>query len=359
VRDILPHPNADVLELAVIEGYQTVVRKGVFTPGDLVAYIPEAAVLPDPVLETLGMKDSGLLSGRLKNRVKAIRLRGALSQGICYPVQPTWVEGQEVQELLGIVKYIPPVPSCLEGQVEVLGVEHALHFDVDNYQMFPDVLQTGEEVVFTEKIHGTFSVFGLINMFNSDALNAGYWRPICASKRIFAQGLTYKDCHENDENIYMRAFRYLKVPEKIRLVIQDEDGFYGSVYIMGETYGVQDLKYGANQYRDETLGFRVFDIFVGAPSEGRYLNDQELERICQRMGLPRVPVLYRGPYSKEVQDLYTEGLETVSGKALHMREGIVMAPVVERRDDKLGRVKLKSVSAQYLLRKGKDATEFD
>jgi hypothetical protein len=54
---------------------------------------------------------------------------------------------------------------------------------------------------------------------------------------------------------------------------------------------------------------------------------------------------------------YTEGDETVSGKAVHIREGIVVNPVEERYDLNIGRVILKSVSATYLLRKGK-TTEY-
>ncbi len=43
--------------------------------------------------------------------------------------------------------------------------------------------------------------------------------------------------------------------------------------------------------------------------------------------------------------------------ANHIREGIVMVPAVERRDARIGRVCLKSVSADYLTRKG--GTEFN
>lgn len=67
-----------------------------------------------------------------------------------------------------------------------------------------------------------------------------------------------------------------------------------------------------------------------------------------------MPVLYRGPFTREVMAEYTDGLEAVSGNGMHIREGIVMKPVVERRDDLsgLGRVMLKSVSDKYTLRKG-------
>ena len=72
------------------------------------------------------------------------------------------------------------------------------------------------------------------------------------------------------------------------------------------------------------------------------------------MGIERVPVVYRGPYSREVMLEHTVGLEAVSGNGMHLREGIVIKPVKERRDDLsgLGRVMVKSVSDKYLTRKG-------
>lgn len=70
VRAIEPIPGADAIELAVIGDYRSVVRKGQFKPGDRAFYLPEAAVLPDALIETLGLV--GKLAGSGKNRIKAI-----------------------------------------------------------------------------------------------------------------------------------------------------------------------------------------------------------------------------------------------------------------------------------------------
>jgi len=74
------HPDADSLELAVVGDYRSIVRKGSFKTGDLGIYIPEGAVLPDWLIEKMGL--TGMLAGKDKNRVKAIKLRGVLSQGL-------------------------------------------------------------------------------------------------------------------------------------------------------------------------------------------------------------------------------------------------------------------------------------
>ena len=121
IRAIEPHPNADAIEFAVIDGYRSIVKKGEFQPGMLVAYIPEASVLPEWLLKHLGLWDEakgmGRLNGKAGNRVRAIKLRGALSQGICYPVaaalQPEFSPGvmkskgphpfQEGEDVAGLV----------------------------------------------------------------------------------------------------------------------------------------------------------------------------------------------------------------------------------------------------------------
>jgi hypothetical protein len=123
-----------------------------FESGDLVAYIQEGSLVPEDVLEELGLV--GRLAGPEENRVKAVRLRGILSQGLCYPAKDEWSEGDDVSEELGITKYEPPVPSQMGGEVYSAGSHRTIKYDIENFKRYPDVLEEGEEVVFTEKIHG-------------------------------------------------------------------------------------------------------------------------------------------------------------------------------------------------------------
>ena len=81
----------------------------------------------------------------------------------------------------------------------------------------------------------------------------------------------------------------------------------------------------------------------------------ELQELTDRFS-KLVPQIYVGPYSKEVVEQYTDGTNIEGG--FNVREGVVIKPVIERRDDELGRVILKSVSEKYLLRKG-NVTEYN
>ena len=91
---IEPHDNADALEIARVGDYRSVVPKGEFKSGELVAYIPEQALLPAPLLQSMGL--TGKLAGSDHNRVKAIRLRGVLSQGLVLRARPEWSVGDNV-----------------------------------------------------------------------------------------------------------------------------------------------------------------------------------------------------------------------------------------------------------------------
>ncbi len=77
VESIEAIPGADIIELAVIGDYRSVIKKGQFKVGDLAIYLPEASILNDNLLNNLGLV--GKLVGPQKNRIKAIKLRGYLS----------------------------------------------------------------------------------------------------------------------------------------------------------------------------------------------------------------------------------------------------------------------------------------
>ena len=119
--------------------------------------------MPDWLIADLGLE--GRLSGSKKNRVKAVKLRGVLSQGLVYPVKEGKIrdvevaEGDDVTALLEIYKYEPPIPINMSGKVKALH-GYTLHYDIDDIKKYPDVLQDGEDVVMTEKLHGSWCCLG-------------------------------------------------------------------------------------------------------------------------------------------------------------------------------------------------------
>ena len=334
---IQPHPNADRLELAAIGGFRSVVGKGTYVDGDLAAYIPEGAVCPAWVIEELGLE--GKLAGSKRNRVKAVKLRGVLSQGLVYPVRDgrirgqAVVEGDDVTALLELVKYEPPVPIAMQGEV-VPASGATVHYDIENIKKYPHEFQDGEPVLITEKLHGSWCCLG--------------WHPehgaVVTSKGMSDKGLRLLINDANANNLYVRAWKTHQEAFE-----QAQARFAGAgqpIYVLGEVYGrgVQDLHYG-----EPNPAFAVFDVYVGAPGEGRYLGARELRDTLRDL-FTFVPLLYEGPFSEAVLLEHTDGATALGGK--HVREGVVVRPVDERESVEFGRVILKNVSGDYLTRKG-------
>ena len=339
---IEPHPNADRLELAAIGGFRCVVGKDSYVDGDLAAYIPEGAICPDWLITELGLE--GKLAGSRKNRVKAVQLRGALSQGLVFPVRDGMirgrqvVEGDDVTELLELVKYEPPIPISMQGEVRAVHGA-TLKYDIEDFKKYPDEFRDGEPVVITEKLHGTWCCLG--------------WHaeqgPIVTSKGMSDKGLALLLNDANKSNLYVRTWGAHQEAFESARTRTAGDG--RPFYVLGEVYGrgVQDLHYG-----QPNPAFAMFDAYVGEPGTGRYLNPDELVESLTDL-FPLVPVLYRGPFSLAKLQELTDGTTTLGGA--HAREGVVLKPVAERVSNEFGRVILKSVSGKYLTRKG--GTEFN
>ena len=348
---ILPHPNADALELAAVGGYRAVVVKGRYKTGDFAIYIPEQAILPDALIEELGL--TGRLAGKAANRVKAIRLRGELSQGIvCRPaalaghdLSYAYARRTDFADELGITKWVPEVPANMSG--EMIAAPRLMPWiEIENIKRYPDIFAPGEPVTATEKLHGTATLISLD--LAEDQL-------LVSSKGFGGKRLAIK---EDTKNLYWRAVRVHGVEAAMRAMAQQ----LGAVRLglFGETFGtgVQDLTYGIPS-RNEP-GLAVFDAIVETHgSQARWLDQDELRALCAATDLTMVPSLYAGPYDYQRLSELAEGTETFSGRGVHLREGLVVRPAKERYSDILGgRAIAKFVSAAYLTRKG-DVTEFE
>jgi RNA ligase (TIGR02306 family) len=110
VINLIPIPNADAIELAQINGWQCVVKKGELQVGDVGVYLEIDAVPPEsPVFDFLW---KGHDQRPASFRIKTIKLRGALSQGLLLPIsffpECSGIEvGSDVTEVLGVTKYEP------------------------------------------------------------------------------------------------------------------------------------------------------------------------------------------------------------------------------------------------------------
>lgn len=340
------------------------------TPGrlDVMAYLAQLPCNSD------GVRPDG-------GRVKAARLRGSQSFGFIMKIDPAWGDdpnwpvGTDVADHYGITKWEPP-PESNDGEAATPNPRFYKYTDIEHYANFPDVIFDGEEVVITEKLHGKNCRVGYI-LTPADQSGVPIWEVMAGShdvrrkeyvtfpgdtkwerfvkwfKKTFLFNKTVK--YKNDRTV--RSDYWMPVKEKTtNLLIDIASGLEwpepkNSIIVYGEIYGsgVQDMAYGMN---NGTKSFRVFDIAVN----GKYLDYDVKQQFCERHGVEMVPLLYRGPFTAQVIQEFTSGPTTMckpeEAGNFKGREGVVITPVKERFSDKLGRVILKSVSADYLDRKG-------
>ena len=167
IESVEAHPNADRLELARVVGmaFQFCIGKGEYKAGDKVIYIPIDAVLPDHIIEDLGVRN--FLGGKERNKVKTVVLRGKVSQGLVCKVETlidddyTWAgmnldkPGIDLAPALGITKYEPPVIE--QDGVLLLPLPDGLSsYDIEGADRFLNIvaLMMDEPVYITEKLEG-------------------------------------------------------------------------------------------------------------------------------------------------------------------------------------------------------------
>jgi len=304
------HPNADALSIVPVFGWQCVVRTDEWRNGDLAVYVPPDSVVPDT-------EDIKRLKGS-PGRIRAMRLRGVVSMGLLMHAPPDMKEGDDLMETLGVTHYEPPLPMSSGGEAERGPCGFFPHYDVENYRNsnYGRLLTAGEVVVVTEKVHGGSSRF------------------VWAEGRQWA-GSRREWKAKSDKNLYWRAL--------------DRNPWLGEwcesnpgIAVYGEVFGpVQDLRYGA---KGNDIFFAAFDIL----DAGNWLDHDDAQAMAE--GLQWVPVLYCGPFDEAMAKEFAEGDSSVPG-AGHLREGVVIKPVRERRCLEIGRVQLKLVSNRYLARK--------
>lgn len=176
IGDITKHPNADTLSMTTVKGWNCIFKDGQFNPGDLALYVPIDSVLPDALVEERGLE-------YLKNgaRVRTVKLRGVLSQGLLLtlPNGHRFKAGQQVADKFGITKWEPPAPSYQGAPNTAKATRNrpnpnfTRYCDPENIKNYPGVFKDGEEVVITEKIHGCFHYSTRILLEDGSAIEIG------------------------------------------------------------------------------------------------------------------------------------------------------------------------------------------
>lgn len=335
---IAPHPNADSLDIVGVLGWQCIVRRGEFKINDRIVYFPIDTVLTRKLSDHLGVTQ--YLD---KQRIKATRLRGEPSFGLVIPAPEGFEVGDNVASYYEAIKWSPPTrEDAQRSQGKVYDFPNALPSDplfpqythIDNLRHFPDLIGSNELVVVTEKLHGTNSRIGIIDgqwMAGSHKVRRGegdalYWSP--------------------------------KSQPGVEVMITALAKYHRQVVLYGEILGsdVQSLDYG---YEGDE-GYAAFDLMV----DGRYLDYPMFYEVCMHYTVPMVPELAISCMDFDTIRKLANGKTLArmtdpdcAAQPTHLREGVVVKPLIERSDPRIGRVILKYVSDDFLLAKKTDFSE--
>ena len=302
VINVQPCPNSDALDLVKVLGWQVVAKRGEFSDGSLCVYISIDTIVPEtPTFEFLRNKHF---------RIKPIRLRGQESAGIVFPLsilppkhlasnEITWIEGEDVTDILNIKKYEKPMPPELAGQAHGGLPGFLIMTDEDNLRTYPDAIPElyGRPYYITRKDDGCSGTF-----FVKDN-NFG----VC-SRRIHLK--------ESDSNGFWKMARKYNVESALRNAFPSID-----IAIQGEIVGpgIQQNKLGLKE-----LEFHVFNIFD--IKNRTYMKYEEVVKFTTDNNIPMVTLINEGAafgFSlDELIKLANEQKYPTGGPA----EGIVIRP---------------------------------
>ena len=340
IADIRPIQGADAIEVAVVDGWKVVVKKGEYSVGDLAVYLEIDSWVPSELAPFLSKGQAPREYNGVKGeRLRTVKLRGQVSQGLLLDITvddgwhyinsvasdthesrfvdlgETVVEGQDVTELLGVQKWEPEIPAQLQGQVRGLFPTHLIpKTDQERIQNCFAEIEAKGDVTYevTLKMDGT-------------SCTIFRWED---ELRVCSRNLELKVNDENRDNTMVRmALKYgHRIPNGV--AVQGE--------IMGP--GVQGNR---EQFKEHE--FFVFDIYD--IDNQFYVDSISRQVACNDYGMKMVPVIDARAAAPESVDA---GLAMADGPSIthKIREGLVW----KCNDDPS--FSFKTISNKYLLSGG-------
>lgn len=347
ISDLQPIEGADKIELAIVDGWKVVVAKDVnHKVGDFVIYCEIDSFLPIKEEFEFLRKSSykKMKDGTEGFRLKTVKLRGQVSQGLILPLSILEGEGEmkigfseqpwgkqlqlgpyddalvievgvDVTERLGITKYEPPIPAELAGKVKGHFPSFIPKTDEERVQNLSSEYENWKETIFyvTEKLDGSSATF----YFKDGEFG------VC-SRNL--------ELLETEDNTFWKVARQLDLENKMR-------NFGINISIQGELIG-EGIQGNPYKIKGQTIRFfNLFDIDLQ-----QYHTLSMFETVVKKQfGLETVPILDR--YFK-LPGTVEEILKYADAKSelnpTFDREGVVIRSLDRK-------ISFKVISNQFLL----------
>jgi RNA ligase (TIGR02306 family) len=286
VREITPIPESDFLELAHVMGWQCVVKKNEFKPGDTGVYFEVDSFLP--VEERYEFLRASSYRDNVDNgqgfRIRTMKMRGQLSQGLLLPIASfpeleSFNEGEDITEKLGVKKWYIPETSNDSGTIIGDRPNGIPASDEIRLQSALELLEelNGKPYYITTKMDGTSGIVYYID-----------GKIGCCSRN--------KELKDEETSLYwMPVYKY---------GLKEKFAKYGkNIVLTGEICGPGIQR---NKLRLTDIEWYVFDVKDW--DNDKYFPYDEAVKICEELGLQLVPLEERG-------ESFSYSLETLLEKA--------------------------------------------
>jgi len=307
VADLQPIEGADLIEVATINAWKLVVKKGEFKIGDKAIYFEIDSLLPvREEFEFLRKSSFKKMNGKEGFRLKTIKLRGQVSQGLILPlsylkglidngVYNTLQVGDDITETLGVWKYEMPIPAQLAGIMRSSFPLFIPKTDEERIQNLSPVYENFKTNTFyvTEKLDGSSATFYNNNNFFG----------VC-SRNI--------DLIETPDNTFWKMARDLDLETKLSSL--------GNYALQGELIG-EGIQ--GNPYKIKGHSVRFFNAYNIDKQE--YLDYENFRALLNILCLDSVPFLFE---SYSLPDTIETLIASAEGKSIinqnTEREGLVI-----------------------------------
>jgi hypothetical protein len=347
LENIQPHPNADRLQIAVVQGNSVIVSLDA-KEGDVYVYFPlECAINKEFLSWSNSFSDKTMNSDTeiagffgKQGRVKAVKLRGAPSMGYAVPRNKLemWLSEKEKKaviisdDLIGkefdsyndiiiCEKYVNPVALKKQNkekknqkkvvrEPKVVDSQFYFHINTPQLRKLIHNISPNDYIAITRKLHGTSWVAArllcnkkltwqekLLKRFGVKIVDTEY-DLLWASRRVLKNG--YLEVGNKDH--FYSYDLWEEIAKSVEYAIQDSITLYGECvgYTNTGSFIQNGYDYGCPVGQFKTYIYRI--TTTNQSGQVYEFSHNQVKDYCEKFGLTMVPELYYG----KAGDLYPE-----------------------------------------------------
>lgn len=290
IQDIQPIPSADAIEVATIDGWEVVVKKGEFRVGDPCIYFEIDSMLPIDNSAFKFLESRAIMyEGKMRARVKTIKLRGQLSQGIALPISAFTFEemvnmAHELDKALDVIKYEPPQDGSGCNPAGTFPVFIPKTDEERCQNIFSKYSQKYEDVVFQKSMKLDGSSITMAWVMDPDLFVSG----------LAPEGEVY--AHDYDDAQFLVASRNQTLrynPDSKWWMGVENTQVIDRLKMLGRSIAIQGelMGPGIQKNRENFNEYKIFAFRIWLIDEQRFATDEEFQDLTRTLGLDIVPQL--------------------------------------------------------------------